>query len=58
MGKEILKCQKCKTYTLKKVHCNKETIQIKPAKFSLEKEERIGKYRRQYKHGMENNKDR
>jgi len=55
MAKEILKCPKCNTYTLKQTHCTK-TITIKPAKFSLEKEKRIGKYRRQYKHGMESNK--
>ena len=44
MAKSILICQKCKTYTLKNTHCNKKTIQIKPAKFSLEKEERLSKY--------------
>jgi len=45
MAKNILICQKCKTYTLKNTHCNKKTIQIKPAKFSLEKEELRSKYR-------------
>ncbi len=38
-------CTKCKEYTLKQTHCNKKTIPIKPAKFSLEKEKRLSKYR-------------
>ena len=45
MAKSILKCKKCKTYTLKQTHCNQKTIPIKPAKFSPEKEELRSKYR-------------
>ena len=45
MAKSILICTKCHTYTLKDTHCNQKTIPIKPAKFSLEKEERLSKYR-------------
>ncbi len=49
MTKEILKCQKCNSYTLKD-HCPKcdgKTISPKPAKFSPE--DKFGKYRRAYK---------
>ncbi len=45
MAKNILMCTKCKEYTLKQTHCKTKTIPIKPAKFSLEKEERLSKYR-------------
>lgn len=54
MAKNILMCEKCKTYTLKQTHCNTKTIQIKPAKFSPEKEERLSKYRIRYKNVMDN----
>ena len=49
MIKEILKCKKCNTYTLKKTcpKCKEKTITIKPAKFSIE--DKYGKYRRIYK---------
>ena len=52
MAKSILICPKCNTYTLKKTHCNTETKTIKPAKFSLEKENKRSKYR--IKNVMEN----
>ena len=46
MKKEILKCTKCSTYTLKNFcpSCNSKTLSPKPAKFSIE--DRWGKYRR------------
>jgi len=49
MTKEILKCLKCKVYTLKEFcpKCNNKTSTPKPAKFSPE--DRLGKYRRKYK---------
>lgn len=47
MAKEILKCQICNKYTLKKTHCKKPTKTTKPAKYSPE--DKYGKYRRQYK---------
>ncbi|MEK6934276.1 MAG: RNA-protein complex protein Nop10 [Nanoarchaeota archaeon] len=47
MAKEILKCASCNIYTLKESHCNQETINIKPAKFSPE--DKFGKHRRIYK---------
>lgn len=44
----IRKCPKCGRYTLKNVcsTCNSNTISPHPPKFSLEKEEKYGKYRR------------
>jgi len=47
MAKEILKCQKCKQYTLKKTHCKTKTLSVKPAKFSPE--DKYQKYRLLYK---------
>lgn len=47
MAKEILKCQKCGVYTLKKIHCKKKTITTKPPKYSPE--DKYGKYRRKFK---------
>ena len=44
MAKNILKCVKCDSYTLKNIHCNNETINPKPAKYSPE--DKFGKYRR------------
>ena len=52
MGKEILRCQVCKQYTLKKQHCNKKTLSTKPAKYSPE--DKYGKYRRKYKKDVDN----
>jgi len=31
---KILKCVICNSYTLQKIHCNKNTITTKPPKFS------------------------
>lgn len=49
MTKEILKCFKCSTYTLKEFcpKCDSKTATTKPAKFSPD--DRFGKYRRKYK---------
>lgn len=47
MAKEILKCQVCNSYTLKKIHCNQKTITTKPAKY--DPEDKYGKYRRKFK---------
>ena len=47
MIKEILKCQICERYTLKKICCKSQTITPKPAKWSPE--DKYGKYRRIYK---------
>lgn len=49
MKSNILRCNKCLSYTLKKIcsHCNVETNSTKPAKFSLQ--DKYGKYRREYK---------
>ncbi|MDD5178361.1 MAG: RNA-protein complex protein Nop10 [Candidatus Nanoarchaeia archaeon] len=43
---EILNCESCNVYTLKKIcpKCGRETISNKPGKFSVE--DRYGKYRR------------
>jgi H/ACA ribonucleoprotein complex subunit 3 len=45
----LKKCPKCNKYTLKDIcpKCNKKTISAHPPKFSLEKEKKYGKYRRQ-----------
>ena len=54
MKKEILKCAKCNTYTLKD-KCPKDgikTMTTKPAKFSIE--DRYGKWRREYKKNVQN----
>ena len=47
MGKRILKCLVCKEYTLKEIHCEKETINPKPAKYSPE--DKYQAYRMKYK---------
>lgn len=49
MSKEILFCNNCKNYTLKKLcpKCGKKTISPKPAKYSPV--DKFGKYRRIYK---------
>lgn len=52
MAKEILRCQVCKKYTLKKTHCNEKTITTKPAKYSAE--DKMGCYRRKYKEQNKN----
>jgi H/ACA ribonucleoprotein complex subunit 3 len=45
------KCPDCKTYTLKDIcsKCGTKTISAHPLKFSLEKELKYGKYRREAK---------
>jgi len=45
----LKKCPKCKKYTLKDIcfMCKVKTISAHPPKFSLEKEKKYGKYRRQ-----------
>jgi H/ACA ribonucleoprotein complex subunit 3 len=45
----LKKCPKCKKYTLrdKCPVCNEISISAHPPKFSLEKEKKYGKYRRQ-----------
>lgn len=53
MAKEILRCQVCKQYSLKKIHCNKKTITTKPAKYSPE--DKMGHYRRIYKEKNKHN---
>ena len=47
--KHILKCSKCKEYTLKEIcpKCGSKSISPKPAKFSPE--DKYGKYRRKIK---------
>ena len=49
MKKEILKCPKCKAYTLENIckKCNIKTLTPKPAKFSIE--DKTGRWRRKYK---------
>ncbi len=48
---KIFKCIVCKEYTLKKIHCDKDTISIKPVKYSVE--DKYGKYRRIAKNELE-----
>jgi len=47
--KHILKCDKCGIYTMKNIcpKCNNETINPKPAKFSID--DKYGSYRRKAK---------
>jgi len=46
----IRKCVECKKYTLEeKCSCGGKTLDAHPPKFSLEKEKKFGKYRRQAK---------
>ena len=49
MKKEIRKCIKCKTYTLKDIcpKCNSKTITPQPAKYSPD--DKYGSLRRKYK---------
>ena len=42
--KHILKCKKCKEYTMLLEHCGTKSSPIKPAKYSPE--DRYGEYRR------------
>ncbi len=44
----LMKCPKCKIYTLDKTcsACKTKTISAHPLRFSLEKEKKYGKYRR------------
>lgn len=49
MTKEIFRCKKCFTYTLKKICpiCKTKTISPKPGKFNIE--DKFSKYRIKYK---------
>lgn len=50
MTKSIFRCEKCKKYTLDPKmcpDCQGKTLSSKPARFSLEKEKKYSKYRRQ-----------
>jgi len=50
MTKSIYQCVKCKEYTLNEErcpHCGSKTVSPQPARFSLEKEKKYSKYRRQ-----------
>jgi len=51
MAKNILKCIKCGIYTLKATHCEKETINPKPAKYSPE--DKYQEYRAKYKRSLQ-----
>jgi len=55
MKKEILKCTKCSTHTLKNScpNCNSKTLSPKPAKFSIE--DKWGHYRRLSKIAVKKN---
>jgi len=46
---KIRRCKKCGAYTLKEEHCGEPTDNPHPPKFSIEKEKKYGKYRRQAK---------
>ncbi|MBI4153031.1 ribosome biogenesis protein [Candidatus Woesearchaeota archaeon] len=41
--KHILKCPKCREYTMKEEHCGEKTLRPQPAKWSPE--DKYGKYR-------------
>jgi H/ACA ribonucleoprotein complex subunit 3 len=45
----LKKCPKCKKYTLEDTcpACREKSVSAHPPKFSLEKEKKYGKYRRQ-----------
>ena len=46
--KHILKCEKCKTYTMKELcKCSNKAVTVKPAKYSPD--EKYGGYRRKVK---------
>ena len=47
MARHIMKCTMCKKYTMHEKCCNSETINTKPAKFSIE--DNYGEYRRKAK---------
>jgi rRNA maturation protein Nop10 len=50
MTKSIFRCTKCKKYTLNSKECpvcGGKVISPQPARFSLEKEKKYSKYRRQ-----------
>ena len=53
MGKEILKCSECDSYTLEEEHCGVKTQSIKPARYSVE--DKFGKWRREYKKNVVEN---
>ena len=48
---KIMKCSKCKRYTLKEKCpiCKGKTVTAHPPRFSIEKERKYGKYRREGK---------
>jgi len=45
----LKKCPKCKNYTLKELcpKCKEKTVSAHPLRFSLEKEKKYSKYRKQ-----------
>ncbi len=45
--KHIMKCTVCGSYTMKAMHCNANTINAKPPKWSPE--DKYGEYRRKIK---------
>ena len=47
MASKILKCVVCNKFTLEKIHCEKETINPKPAKYSVD--DKYQSYRLKYK---------
>jgi len=50
MTKSIYRCVECKEYSLEEQicpHCGNKTVSPQPARFSLEKEKKYSKYRRQ-----------
>ena len=47
MGKRILKCTVCNSYTLKEEHCKAKTISPKPSKYSPD--DKYQSYRIKYK---------
>ena len=50
MTKSIYRCLKCEKYTLNEQtcpHCGDRVVSPQPARFSLEKEKKYSKYRRQ-----------
>ncbi len=49
MTKSIFKCTKCRKYTLSETcpECGGKAVSPQPARFSLEKENKYSKYRRE-----------
>lgn len=48
--KELRRCQVCRSYTLNEVHCGKESVSPKPAKWSPD--DKWGKYRLEAKKSL------